>query len=123
MEVENASVAGSLQISTDVVAKIAKLATLEVEGVHEVSAGKTSTRNLLGKVSLQKPIAVQMTDDVAEITVNIVVDFGCKIPGVCEQVQNNVKNAVQNMTSITVSKVNLVVAGVAVEEPAAEEEE
>lgn len=123
MEVENASVPGSLQISTDVVAKIAKLATLEVEGVHEVSVGKASGRNLLGKVSLQKPITVQMSDDVAEITINIVVDFGCKIPAVCEQVQNNVKNAVQNMTSITVSKVNLVVAGVAVEGPAAPEEE
>ncbi len=122
MDVENASVAGSLQISTDVVAKIAKLATLEVEGVHEVSTGKLSGKSLLSKVSLQKPIAVQMADDIAEITVNIIVDFGSKIPTVCEQVQNSVKNAVQNMTSITVSKVNLVVAGVAVEEPDSSEE-
>lgn len=122
MEVENANVAGSLQISTDVVAKIAKLATLEVEGVQEVSAGKQGGKNLLGKVSLQRPIAVQMTEDVAEITVSIIVKYGCKIPAVCEQVQSNVKNAVQNMTSITVSKVNLVVAGVAVEGPEAPEE-
>lgn len=122
MDVENASVAGSLQISTDVVAKIAKLATLEVEGVHEVSTGKLSGKSLLSKVSLQKPITVQMADDIAEITVNIIVDFGSKIPTVCEQVQNSVKNAVQNMTSITVSKVNLVVAGVAVEEPDSSEE-
>lgn len=122
MDVENASVAGSLQISTDVVAKIAKLATLEVEGVREVSTGKLSGKGLLSKVNLQKPIAVQMADDIAEITVSIIVDFGSKIPTVCEQVQNSVKSAVQNMTSITVSKVNLVVTGVAVEETVSSEE-
>lgn len=122
MDVENASVAGSLQISTDVVAKIAKLATLEVEGVREVSTGKLSGKSLLSKVNLQKPIVVQMADDIAEITVYIVVDFGGKIPSICEQVQNSVKSAVQNMTSVTVSKVNLVVTGVAVEEADSSEE-
>ena len=50
------------------------------------------------------------------------VDFGCKIPAVCEKIQENVKSTVQNMTSITVSKVNLVVAGVAVEETEIPEE-
>ena len=122
MELENASVAGSLQISTDVVAKIAKQATMEVEGVHEVNVGRPSGKALLSRMNLQKPIVVEMEDEVAEITVNIIVDYGCKIPNVCEQVQSNVKSAVQNMTSITVSKVNLVVAGVAVEGPETPEE-
>lgn len=122
MEFENACVAGSLQISTDVVAKIARQATLEVQGVHEVSAGRLGGRKLLSKVTQQKDIVVDMSDEVAEITVHIIVDFGCRIPTVCEQVQSSVKSAVQNMTSITVSKVNLVVAGVAVVEDVLPEE-
>ena len=116
MDVQNSDVVGgSLQTSTDVIAKIARLATLEVEGVRGVRAETLSAKNLLGK-SIPKPITVQLVDDVAEITVSLVVSYGCKIPAVSEKVQENVKNAVQNMTSITVSKVNLVVVGVAVEE-------
>ena len=118
MDVQNSDVVGgSLQISTDVIAKIARLATLEVEGVRGVRAETLSAKNLLGK-SIPKPITVQLVDDVAEITVSLVVSYGCKIPAVSEKVQENVKNAVQNMTSITVSKVNLVIVGVAVDEAA-----
>ena len=66
-----------------------------------------------------RPIVVEMTEDVAEITVNILVKYGCKIPPLAERVQENVKNAVQNMTQITVSRVNVVVAGLAPEQPEA----
>lgn len=119
MDVQNSDVVGgSLQISTDVIAKIARLATLEVEGVHQVRAETLSAKSLLGK-ALPKPILVELVDDVAEITVSLVVSYGCRIPAVSEKVQENVKNTVQNMTSITVSKVNLVIVGVAVEEPEA----
>jgi len=109
------TIGGSLQISTDVIAKIAKLATLEIEGVKEVSTGTMGVKSLFNKVNLQKPILVQLTDDVAEITVNIMVRYGYKIPQLCEKVQENVKSSVQNMTCITVSKVNIVVTGVAQE--------
>ena len=68
MDVTNSStIGGSLQISTDVIAKIAKLATLEIEGVKEVSTGTMGVKSLFNKVNLQKPILVQLTDDVAEI--------------------------------------------------------
>lgn len=81
MDVTNSStIGGSLQISTDVIAKIAKLATLEIEGVKEVSTGTMGVKSLFNKVNLQKPILVQLTDDVAEITVNIMVRYGYKIP-------------------------------------------
>ncbi len=113
MEVTNSNVVhGSLQISTEVIAKIAKLAAMEIDGVTDVCSGTTGVKGLLGKVSLQKPVVVELLEDVAEITVSITVCYGSKIPFVCEKVQENVKAAVQNMTSITVSRVNIVVAGV-----------
>ena len=113
MEVKRSDLAGgSLQISTDVIAKIAKLAALEQEGIAQVSCGGDAVKGALAKVSIQKPVEVEMKEDVAQSTVHIVVKYGYKVPVVCEAIQKNVKSAVQSMTGITVSKVNMVVEGV-----------
>ena len=110
---------GSLQISTEVIGKIARCAALEIDGVAEVSCGKQNkkVKELLAAASIQPPVTVEMRDGTAELTLNLVVKFGAKIPAVAEKVQENVKSAVQNMTNVTVSRVDLVIAGLA---PAAE---
>ncbi|MEG1476976.1 MAG: Asp23/Gls24 family envelope stress response protein [Oscillospiraceae bacterium] len=113
MDVSNQNaIGGSLQISTDVISKIATLSTMEIDGVKEVSTGVTGVKSFLGKLTVQRPVTVALLDDVAEITVSVIVGYGCKIPPLSEKIQENVKAAVQNMTSITVSKVNVVVSGV-----------
>lgn len=108
---------GSLQISTEVIAKIARCAALEMEGVAEVSCG-TQNKKLkdLLEASIQPPVAVEMRDGTAELTLHLIMASGARIPAVAEKVQENVKSAVQNMTSVTVSRVNLVIAGLAVEQ-------
>lgn len=123
MEVANPSVGGSLQISTDVIAKIAKLATLEVDGVNAVTLGSGALKGMLPRTRLQRPIVVELADDVAEITVSLQAKYGCKIPQLSQKVQDNVKSAVQNMTCITVSKVNIIVTGVSVPSMDAQQEE
>ena len=109
----------SLQISTEVIGKIARCAALEIEGVAEVSCGKQNrkVKDLLERANVQSPVTVEMRDGTAEITLEIVAAFGARIPAVAEKVQENVKSAVQNMTNVTVSRVDLVIAGLA---PAAE---
>ncbi|HIW54023.1 MAG TPA: Asp23/Gls24 family envelope stress response protein [Candidatus Ruthenibacterium merdigallinarum] len=111
---KSSAVGGSLQISTDVIAKIARLATLEVDGVQAVCGENLGVKGLLPKARALKPIEVSLSEDVAQITVSIQVRYGSKVPALAEKVQESVKSAVQNMTGITVSKVNVVVAGVAV---------
>ena len=108
---------GSLQISTEVIAKIARCAALEVEGVAEVSCG-TQNKKLkdLLEASIQPPVAVEMRDGTAELTLHLIMASGARIPAVAEKVQENVKSAVQNMTSVRVSRVNLVIAGLAAEQ-------
>ena len=108
---------GSLQISTEVIAKIARCAALEVEGVAEVSCG-TQNKKLkdLLEASIQPPVAVEMRDGTAELTLHLIMASGARIPAVADKVQENVKSAVQNMTSVTVSRVNLVIAGLAAEQ-------
>ena len=117
MDVRN-SIDGSLQISNEVVAKIAKLAALEIDGVADVSSGSMqSVRGLLSKASLQKPVTVDL--GVAVVQVHVIAKYGSKIMPVCAKVQENVKQTIQNMTGITVSRVDVIVAGL--EEPAADQ--
>ena len=116
---------GSLQISTEVIAKIARCAARENEGVAEVTCGRQQSKKakeLLEMVNIQSPVTVEMREGTADITLNLVVRFGTCIPVMAEKVQKNVKNAVQNMTRVTVSRVNLIIAGLAAEpsDPAAE---
>lgn len=110
---------GSLQISTEVLGKIARCAALEVDGVVEVSCGSQNkkVKELLERTNVQAPVTVVMREGTAEITLHIILAFGAKAPAVAEKVQENVKAAVQNMTNVTVSRVDLVIAGLsAVEE-------
>lgn len=115
---------GSLQISTEVIGKIARCAALEIDGVAEVSCGRQNrkVKDLLEIASLQSPVTVTMREGTAEITLHLLVSFGARIPSVAEKVQENVKSAVQSMTNVTVSRVDLVIAGLAApqEELAAE---
>ena len=107
---------GSLQISTEVIGKIARCAALEIDGVAEVSCGRQNKKlkDLLEASSIQSPVVVEMRDGTANITLNLMMKLWWHgIPAVAEKVQENVKNAVQNMTNVTVSRVNLVIAGLA----------
>ena len=106
---------GSLQISTEVIGKIARCAALEIDGVAEVSCGKQNKKlkDILEASSIQSPVVVEMRDGTANITLHLMMRFGAHIPAVAEKVQENVKNAVQSMTNVTVSRVNLVIAGLA----------
>lgn len=122
MELQNMDLrGGSLQISTEVLGKIARCAALEVAGVAEVSCGSLNrkVKDFLERANVQSPVTVEMRDGTAEITLHLVVAFGARIPSVAEKVQENVKTAVQNMTNVTVSRVDLVIAGLAPAQDAA----
>ena len=122
MELQNMDLrGGSLQISTEVLGKIARCVALEVAGVAEVSCGSQNrkVKDFLERANVQSPVTVEMRDGTAEITLHLVVAFGARIPSVAEKVQENVKTAVQNMTNVTVSRVDLVIAGLAPAQDAA----
>ena len=109
MEQEKRENTGTLKISETVIITVAKLAIAEVAGVDSLSV----KRNLFGRASA--PIQVRLLDDVVELTVSIVAKHGCRATSVAETVQNTVKEQVQTMTGITVSRVNVIVAGIAFE--------
>ncbi len=57
-------------------------------------------------------LKVVIENEQVDIDLNIIVDFGIKIPDVAWQIQENVKNAVETMTGLEVKEVNIHVTGV-----------
>lgn len=103
-----------IQISNDVVAVIAGVAVSEVPGVAGMAGGFAGgiTEVLSGKKNLAKGIKVEVEGTKAKIDVNIIVEYGFRIPDVAFEIQNRVKKAVENMTGLNVEEVNVHVQGV-----------
>lgn len=91
-------------------ATIANFASEEIDGVVSLANTYTPIKNFLKKGSIARPIQISLNDDVAVIDISVNLKYGANIPEVAETLQKTVKDAVQNMTGITVSKVNVHVA-------------
>ena len=104
----------NIKIADDVVAVIAGVAVSEVQGVSEMSGGFAGgiSEVLSGKKNLAKGIKVEVADKTTKIDVNIIVEYGTRIPDVAYEIQSKVKKAVETMTGLTVTEVNVHVQGV-----------
>ena len=103
-----------IKISADVVAVIAGVAVSEVSGVYGMAGGFAGgiTEVLSGKKNLSKGIKVDIGEKEVSIDVNIIVEYGIRIPDVAFEIQNRVKKAVETMTGLKVVGVNIHVQGV-----------
>lgn len=107
----------NIKIADDVVAVIAGVAVSEVNGVYEMSGGFAGgiSEVLSGKKNLAKGIKVEVNDKTTKIDVNIIVEYGTRIPDVAFEIQNKVKKAVESMTGLKVVEVNVHIQGVSTE--------
>ncbi|MGI6006362.1 MAG: Asp23/Gls24 family envelope stress response protein [Ruminococcus sp.] len=107
---------GTVQIADEVVAIIAGLAATEVEGVNSMAGNITN--ELVGKLgmkNLSKGVKVNVQDGVVDVDLNLNIKYGYAIPEVCSKVQEKVKSAIENMTGLSVSGINIGIAGVNLE--------
>lgn len=112
MALKNMSGSGSLKISEDVLATIASIATKEINGVTGLVTTPTQGFiKLFSKKGNKRGIILEYIDGEAVLNLFINIKYGVKISDVAEAVQLSVKNAIQNMTGICVSKVNVHIAG------------
>lgn len=104
---------GTIKISEEVVSVIAGLAATEVPGVTGMSGGVVNgLSEMLGRKNLGKGVKVELGEKEVSIDLYLIVDYGVRIPEVAWNVQENVKNAVENMTGLKVVEVNIHVQGV-----------
>ena len=105
---------GEVKIADEVVAIIAGLAAAtEVEGVGSMAGNITN--ELVSKLSmknLSKGIRVEVLDGKVSVDVALNISYGYSIPEVSAKVQDRVKNAIENMTGLEVSIVNIRIASV-----------
>lgn len=103
-----------IKIADEVVAVIAGKAVSDIQGVYEMSGGFAGGIGevLSGKKNLSKGIKVLVGEKDAKIDVNIVVEYGVRIPEIAFEIQTKVKKAVETMTGLKVTEVNVHVQGV-----------
>ena len=106
---------GEVIIADEVIAVITGLAAMEVEGVASMAGN--ATKELISKLgikSLSKGVRVEVQEDVVVIDAAVNLKYGYNIKVVSQKVQEKVKMAVENMTGLIVSGVNVRVAGIEV---------
>lgn len=112
---ENVNI-GELHISDDVVVMISALAATEVEGVASLAGNiKKSMVSKVGHGKLAKAVKLKVSQGNVDVSVVINVKEGCDIPNTCRGVQESVLSAIETMTALKVSSVNVKVAGIALE--------
>ena len=108
---------GEVKIADEVVAMIAGLAAMEVEGVASMAGN--ATRELISKLgmkSLSKGVKVDVLEGVVTVSLSLNLKYGYSIKDITTKVQEKVKAAIENMTGLEVADVNIRVAGVDVPE-------
>ena len=104
----------TIKIADDVVAVISGVAVSEIPGVANMAGGFAGgiSEVLSGKKNLAKGIKVEVGEKETKIDVNIIVEYGTRIPDVAYEIQTKVKKAVETMTGLKVIEVNVHVQGV-----------
>lgn len=104
---------GEVKIADEVVAIIAGLAAMEVDGVASMAGN--ATREIIGKLgmkTLSKGVKVDVLEGIVTVCMNLNLKYGYSIKEISGRVQEKVKTAIENMTGLTVADVNIRIAGV-----------
>ena len=120
---EDGTELGAISVHNSVIATIARLATLKVPGVVEMSGSFTEgLASMVGKASFEHGIKVDMVDQKINLDLHIVIAFGVRIPQVAWCIQNDVRKAIEDMTGKKIGMINVLVQGVKLPEPSAPSE-
>ena len=107
---------GEVHISDEVVAIIAGLAATEIEGVQSMAGNITNELvSKLGMKNISKGVKVTISDDSVEVSLALNIKYGYEIPAVSKKVQDKVKSAIETMTGLTVTAVNIKIVSLNIE--------
>jgi uncharacterized alkaline shock family protein YloU len=104
--------ATKLSINTEVLRKMAEMATLEVEGVVSIAKKNYDLKDAVKAKSPMQGIKIERVNGALEIGVYIVLKKGTKVRDIAEKIQANVKDKIQTMTNTAVTRVNVIIADI-----------
>lgn len=115
MNHENSSL-GKIEIAPEVIEVIAGIAASEVEGVAQMRGNfATGVVERLGKKNHGKGVKVELSEDGIKVDVYCSMVFGISIPNVAQKIQDNIRQALLNMTALEAQEVNVHVVGIVFE--------
>lgn len=115
---------GAIKIADEVVSIIAGLAAIEIEGIAGMSGGVVGgIAEMLGRKNFAKGVKVEVGEREAAVDLFIIVKYGARIPDIALDAQENVKQAIEKMTGLSVVEVNIHVQGVGFPDDEDKEEE
>ena len=106
---------GNIKISSDVIASIAAASCAECEGVAAIANAPQGTDfyDLFLKKGVTRGVKVIMGENnTCAIEISLLVSFGASVTDVAAKVQRNVKSAVESMSGVSLSSVNVFITGV-----------
>ena len=110
---ENVNNIGEVKVADEVIAIIAGLAATEIEGVASMAGNITNELvSKLGMKNLSKGVKISVKDETVAVSLALNLEYGYQIPEVSKKVQEKVKSAIETMTGLEVSHVNIRIAAV-----------
>lgn len=115
---------GNVKISEDVVASIAAISASEIEGVSGLysSIGK-DIAEFLGKKIYTKGVKITFNGNCVEVEIGISVKYGYNICEVAKKAQTAVASAIESMTGLHTTCVDIQIGNVTFENPKSSEQE
>lgn len=117
MECKVTNEIGTIYIVEDVMLKVVGYAVLECYGIVAMSSrrAKDGIVEWLGRENLTKGVQLRMVDDMLDVDLYIVVEYGVAVSEVCKTIVEVVKYKLESMTGVKVRKVNISVEGIRVQ--------
>ncbi|MBO8162340.1 MAG: Asp23/Gls24 family envelope stress response protein [Brevibacillus sp.] len=115
MAVELSTPLGKIDVTEEVIARIAGGAAMEVFGLVGMAsrkAFKDGIAELLRLENLSKGVVVRSENGEVSLDMHIIVSYGTKISEVAGNVQRRVRYTLEQMVGIEVSAINIFVQGV-----------
>ncbi|MRX73167.1 Asp23/Gls24 family envelope stress response protein [Bacillus lacus] len=115
---------GKVEIAPEVIEVIAGIAASEIDGVAQMRGNfAAGVVERLGKKNHGKGVKVELSEEGIIVDIYCVMIFGVSIPAVAQRIQDNIRQALLNMTALNINEVNVHVVGVQFESVKTQETE
>lgn len=104
---------GNIEVAPEVLEIIASIAATDIEGVASMRGNFASgVAERLGKKVHGKGIKTELSDEGLLIDVYCVINYGVSIPQTAQKIQEQVRQTLENMTSLQTQEVNVHITGI-----------
>ena len=99
---------GNIKIHKNVIASIASIAAVEIDGVKRVGGDfRSGILELIGKKALMAIKVDIDKNDEMRLEVPLVIKYGFNIPDIANKAQENIRNALEKMTNLSIKYINI----------------